>query len=296
MMRFTMFIMLSIFCVTRAEDYVLDDFNSSTELNAVNLYWYYFSDINDDGNSVIHNTTTSSNGSFSEIVRNEHDNPADLCAVLEFTLGDVLLDYVPFNAFVGIGTDIATPGNPVDLSTADSISFMAMGTVNMTVFIELASPEVEDTDHPYLFYMQSVEIGTEWSRYAMSIDEFHLPQWWLDNNHECPITLGEYLKKIIKINWQVVANDDEDCNTINTNNMNGALFLDNVTIHGTDSIAAFKTVRIRRDSQRSPGFTAKQGIASRHDLLGRSVNSSRHAVGCTVGGNKTRWPLRINVR
>jgi len=295
MMRSTMFIMLSLFCVISAEDFVLDNFNSENGLNGVNLHWYYFSDFNDDGNSIIHNALMFSTGRFSEVTKVEHDNAADLCAVIEFTLGDTLPDGRSFNAFVGIGTDIATFGNPVDLSTADSVSFMARGTVNMTVFIELVSPEVEDTDDPYLFYMQSVEIGTEWSRYAMAIDEFHMPQWWW-NGDECPFTLDEYLKKIIKINWQVMADDGDDCNTINTNEMAGTLFLDDVTIHGTDSIAAFKTVQTRRSSHRSPGFTATQGIASRHDLLGRSVNPASHAVGCIIGGNKARRPLRINVR
>lgn len=51
----------SLFCCLslHAQSLLLDDFDSGTGKNRIDLDWFYYSDVNDTGNSVIHQVTQS---------------------------------------------------------------------------------------------------------------------------------------------------------------------------------------------------------------------------------------------
>ena len=124
-------VLMSLTTVVFAKDLVLDDFNNGSEKNSLGFFWYYYSDCNDSGNSVIHNALPKPGGGFTRIICTERENPANLCASLDYTLGDTLplynqicnshsCDYTPF---VGIGTDLCASGFEIDMNSIDSISF-----------------------------------------------------------------------------------------------------------------------------------------------------------------------------
>ncbi|MCX7727515.1 MAG: hypothetical protein N2053_11790 [Chitinispirillaceae bacterium] len=117
------------------EGFLLDDFNDGNDRNKLNLYWFYFSDVNDSGTSQINNAEYLGNGAYSRVKPVLKDTQsADYWAKMEFTMGDLFPcqkrgsfsycgRYEDAPQFVGIGTDISLTKEGIDISEFDSISF-----------------------------------------------------------------------------------------------------------------------------------------------------------------------------
>ncbi|MCX7726363.1 MAG: hypothetical protein N2053_05895 [Chitinispirillaceae bacterium] len=115
------------------EGFLLDDFNDRNDRNKLDLYWFYFSDVNDSGTSQINNAEYLGKGAYSRVKPELKDGEsADYCAKIEFTIGDLFPcqksnkcteRYRGAEQFVGIGTDISLTNEGIDISSFDSVAF-----------------------------------------------------------------------------------------------------------------------------------------------------------------------------
>lgn len=131
---FSLFIMFSII-YAEDEGFLLDDFTDGNDRNKLDLYWFYYSDVNDSGNSQILNAEYLGNGAYSRVEPVLIDSQSmDYCAKLEFQIGDLFPcqkegrgkcgdRYEGAPQFVGIGTDLSLTKDGIDISEFDSISF-----------------------------------------------------------------------------------------------------------------------------------------------------------------------------
>ena len=266
-----------------AGDLLLDDFDSGTGRNCFGLYWFYFSDINDSGTSIIHNAVAYPDGGYSRIVNSKHGSESNLCASIEFTLGDTLPcdtwkadePCVGFDAFVGIGTDLAQEKHVYNLEDADSISFQACCSEEFTVCFEIVSANCFDRN----YYQRRIPISTEWRRYTVYFNDLYQKIWGEE------LDLHESLEQVLKLTWQIRAERKVD------NLRSGIFFIDSVIIHGIEQVMQTfpqKTVR--------PLLTVSQSHTVLYDLFGRvmtGINSGSPAPGAAIRNCGTNRTLHI---
>lgn len=299
-MRYPIFITLFLCLSVHSQTLLLDDFDSGTGKNALGLDWFYFSDVNDTGTSIIHQTTKNTDGSYSRLVTNEHGKPGNLCAVLDFTLGDSLpcstrgrgRNCGEFDAFVGMGTDLTPDGEmSIDLSSVISISFQARCTdPDMILFFEVITPEIANRN----YFANSFQLFPTWKTVVISFDDLHQENW-SDYDH---MDLEMCLKKATKLTWQVRA---ADCK-----NLQSAVFeIDSIVLDGIDHLPekttnVHKPLHLTGKSHRS--FQSEE-MTGYFDLRGRVLqnitNYKSTGIACkrlstrhTTNGN-TPAPVKI---
>jgi len=156
-----------------ADSTVVADFETQTNRNNINGFWYFVDDQGSKGTSKITSgdTTVSpvifSAASFGEGAQ----NPAGFSAKLEYTLGTTrprnnptsLTDTSTYSPFVLIGTNVVPViGTELDLTGATALSFWAKATPPVKVSIAYLTADVKD----YSYARSEIAITTTWKRYT----------------------------------------------------------------------------------------------------------------------------------
>jgi hypothetical protein len=238
-------------------DELIDDFERGITQNYRNLDWYYFSDVKDGGNSVIMNTVQLSNGSYSKFFPGEDKTTNKKCAVVKYLIGHKKPSNGNniYNNFVGIGTDMASPGHIVDLSSASGFSFQARSEMRTQLSFEIVTGNIYD----YNYYCKYFEIEKTWNTFTVLFNDKSLEQ---RNSNDYAIL---DLSKVQKINWifQIGSYDD---NNEYGNSDNGTVYIDDVKLLGN--------IQVNTTLIPQKHFSGKEQNNTKiyiSDLLGRKV-------------------------
>lgn len=262
--------LLTVFSFALADNdtTLLDDFNRCTGVNRLRLNWYYFSDENNEGNSVIHNATRKKNGGYSDIAYDTVGNDTDFCGTIEFTFGtneEVYdMDGNEFEPFVGIGTDLAPRGSSIDIGSLDTITFRARSKREMVVYVEIMSRLTGDDN--YCDFGDAAIVTPEWNTCTLLVDDDHFRQpGWTRSADWLP--LSGALSSAVKLNWILSMSYNERIDSID------CLYIDDVVLHGVDLAPETGSLELEKYMVPSPGLSGEH--RSGFDLLGRSVELSR---------------------
>ncbi len=249
-------------------DILIDDFNDGDNKNNYGGYWYYFSDVKDQGNSKILNATLLSNGSYSEVTV----DIGKACAEVAFVIGDTS----PSNGndfndkyanFVGLGMDIANPGRKVDLSGATGIRLKARSDDSLILCCELVTSNIIDNG----YYCSYFTISNSWRQYTLNfanINQFAQPFFGCDGSWPEYCTFE--LSKVYKINWKVYAGFCKNNKSYgNLQKTSGLFAIDDIYITGIDSIPV--PVSIALPVYLPAAHTSFNSWRKTFDLLGRQI-------------------------
>jgi hypothetical protein len=233
-------------------DELIDDFERGIAQNYRNLYWYYFSDVKDGGNSVIKDVDILPNGSYSEPLLVLDSIKGSLCAVIRYVIGDSIPingDY-EYDPFVGIGTDLAKPGNTVDISSCYGVSFEAKVNAKQSknVVFELVTSNIYD----YCYRQQEFVVSADWQTFFVEFNDstnFRAPGYANGRQMRYPLVLS----KVQKMNWRIMETDS------------GSLYIDNIKLLN-HSVVATKMLNF------TPYKKCDQ-IEMFSDLIGRNISS-----------------------
>ena len=234
-------VLFAVVCaVTVRADVLLDDFEDGNCANALGWPWFYFSDVNDGGNSKILNAEQKSDGSYEKFRPDTTGYRSTFCGKIWFDLGDTAPANDPdgnayFN-FAGIGTDMTAPGCTNDLHEADGMRFLVRGTEGVTICCELITNNIHDNG----YYRRYFELSGAWDSCTAFFDEFRQPY---DNcwPKEAPLDLTE----IRKITWKLFADiegRDVGYDGDGSRSQDSGFFaIDEVYLMGIDSLAGPRT-------------------------------------------------------
>jgi hypothetical protein len=244
-------------------DKLLDDFEAGGSRNAFNGEWFYFSDVKDEGNSTILNSTLLPNGDYSVFRPDTGGYASGSCAKLAFVLGDTspLMENCHSN-FVGIGTDLAIPGRTIDLRRFDGIRFYARGTNGVTICCELITSTVLD----YAYHQSYFVLTDTWQPCTLKFSGFKQRE---AVSKKWPQKVALDLSKMQKITWKIFDDitgyygDDEQCQA------SGTLEMDNICLTGADDYPV-----ANRNSRTAMRFSQAPETGGFHfvNLAGRSVS------------------------
>lgn len=230
-MTILFFRLIALFAISISfADELIDDFENGGTKNKRNHDWYYFSDVKDDGNSIIYNAQELPNGSYSAFTPVIEGFDSGYCAKLSYLLGDTTPDYPTMEGhreknlnFVGIGTDIARPGDIADISSATGISFKAKSNDTLSSFVfEIVTSDIYD----YGYYCLHIDITKEWKTYAINFEDLGLPGTWANE-----VDLN--LSKVTKFNWKMMGWREFTSDSCN-------LYLDDIVLLGMNPPVAIK--------------------------------------------------------
>ena len=279
--HFTLTLVFFVSALSSA-DRALDDFDDGKDINSLGFHWYYYSDVNDSGNSVINGATLKAGGGYTRVLCGNHDSSGEnRCAVLDYRLGDTLVDFDDYcfsepcelNAFVGIGTDLCPAGTTVDIHTVDSISFYAFSPANVQFHVEFVS-EALDSDCDNGFIRGEFEAFDHWTRFVLPLADCDYPEWvW----SPCLMDPDDYFKKTVKINWRVAADYSYHANM---NDSSGVLMIDDVVLHGVDQVPEFnpKVFTTVEKNRLGTGSADRLKTGALYDILGRQCIHPTKAV------------------
>ncbi|MGD2182664.1 CIA30 family protein [Lusitaniella coriacea] len=97
------------------------------------------------------------------------------------------------NSFIGMGTDLNNPNNPVDIRGYNGIEFWAKGD-GKTYRFKLRSPATADYDD----YGYNIAPTPQWKRYEISFEQLEQEGWGQPAEREAA------LSEIISITWQTL--------------------------------------------------------------------------------------------
>jgi hypothetical protein len=206
-------------------DELIDDFERGITQNYRNLDWYYFSDVKDGGNSVIMNTEQLSNGSYSKFFPGEDKTTNKKCAVVKYLIGykQPINGSDIYSNFVGIGTDLASPGHIVDISSASGFSFQARSEMRTQLSFEIVTGNI----YNYNYYCKYFEVEKTWKTFTVLFTDKSLePRNFNWNDH---VILD--LSKVQKINWIFQIGSCSDSNGYKGSD-SGTVYIDNVKLLG----------------------------------------------------------------
>lgn len=194
---YTCTLSLLLSCFTFAQETLLSDLETEGKQNNLGYDWYYFSDVNDSGNSVIRNVQYLGDGVYEDFAPSDQGYQSEQCARIDFILGDQVPHRygVEFfdGAFVGMGMDIAEPGMTVDISGVEEITFYARATKEYECFMEIATGDIDNFKYLRKYFW----VSDQWQKISVRLDDLDYfgGDDWLDKNASLSVAQ--------KINWQV---------------------------------------------------------------------------------------------
>lgn len=289
-------------------DELLDDFEQGKTQNNWGGSWFYFSDVKDSGNSEILNATLLNNGSYSSLIPDTGGYNSSNCAKMEFILGEKapqIDNYIPTTNFVGIGTDLKPKSGIADIHTAKGIKFKARASQDMVIFMELVTSTIYDYDYYRTYFI----VTPSWSEFSVDFNDTNVffPHRFCSSNYgndeEFRKNHPLNLNKVIKVNWQVLGDNDANyclgthpqslSESWDSNPKSNCLYLDDIFIIGISPTSITIPDYSISHSKNVPQFITSSG-----DLLGRRVdliNFSKKSAGIYfLNTEKTLSRLFIN--
>ncbi len=226
------FLVAAVWLSSAPADILIDDFETGTERNNLGWDWYYFSDVPDSGNSVIHDAVHYGDGRYSKVVCDSPGYSSGHCAKIHFTLGTNRIRKFGNTriAFVGMGTDLVKPGDTIDLQSMDSLEFRARGTRDLIIFIEIVSKDIGSWAY---WRSPSIMLTDQWARYSIPWTDFVQPGW--ASGSDVVPSVKSSLSVAQKFNWQAVRDDNYSTDS--------AFFdIDDIVIKGVDGFQFLKLI------------------------------------------------------
>jgi hypothetical protein len=156
----------------RAEDALMDDFESGMAQNQFFSYWYFYNDAANQGTSKV-NSAAAGPGTdliFDPSVSLAPDEGGGSAALIDYEMGPSPLSCgasCTFGQFVGFGADFASGKRALDLTGATKITYKAKASAPMTVVVQLAITSVtsKTDDQQYALHEVTHNIGTAWKTF-----------------------------------------------------------------------------------------------------------------------------------
>ncbi len=209
-------IIASSYCVA---DTVIDDFDDGNSKSKIQKYWYFYTDVDNNGQSTIYGTQSKP-----EFVGEYDGKDGTYGAVMEFTLGDTAGMTDGCKPYVAMGLNFAEGTSasgryPYDLTGADSISFYVKGDKAFTARLYMELTNVTNWDD--FFY--SINVTTSWQRVSIAMKKDNKKGFkqngWEDEYADFDLT------KVAKMNFRVRWDENPDLKS-------GELYIDSVVMHG----------------------------------------------------------------
>ncbi|MBD3345721.1 MAG: T9SS type A sorting domain-containing protein [Chitinivibrionales bacterium] len=222
---------------------VIDDLEGGTNQNKFLQYWYYYDDCEDGGDSKITNAanfdpTICGAGKYEFAPTETEGYNGTNGAKIEYEMGTTEPTCGPactYGNMVGMGTMLAAEGDVLDITGAETITFMAKASAPMTVIVEVASASVLD----FAYHYSEFDIGTTWEEYTIDLTDqgitFRQYDWTQDPVDFDPATVE-------KIQWKISMD-------YQTNPTTGSLIVDDVIVDGYE----FKSPLVCWDCLESAG-------------------------------------------
>ena len=162
---------------------LLDDLEDGDQFNEFGGYWFTYDDRNDDGTSRV------APPGFTQFRPSRCGPPqSDHCARIT---GVVTTDFQ--RGYLGMGTDLDRPNDPVDLRRFDGIEFWARGD-GRQYRLKLRSIATRDyDDYGYTFAATDV-----WSQHIVGFDALAQEGWGE------PVDRDDALAAVISVTWQTI--------------------------------------------------------------------------------------------
>ena len=198
---------------------VFDDLEAGTNQNKFLGYWYFYTDIDDGGNSVVNNATVSGAELLFDGSYGEGREGSAHSAILDYTFGTTEPSCggtCTFGNFAGIGSEFIPAGSVLDMTTATTLQFWMKGSAaDMTVRVEVATKDIID----FGYYRIEAAVGTGWQQYTIDFADFisFTQPSWAD-----PVPFNKAM--IEKIQFAVSAED--------ANPAAGKVWIDDITVNG----------------------------------------------------------------
>ncbi|MEQ8957314.1 MAG: CIA30 family protein [Coleofasciculus sp. C2-GNP5-27] len=159
---------------------LIDDLEDGNRFNQFRGTWFTYDDRYDGGDSQVNPEGYSP-------FRPKQCGPAnsDKCAHIT---GQVTTTYP--DGYIGMGTDLNNPNDPIDIRDYDAIAFWAKGD-GKTYRLKLRSPATSDYDD----YGYNLTPTPEWKRYVITLDSLK------QEGTGKPVSADEALSQVISITW-----------------------------------------------------------------------------------------------
>ncbi len=197
---------------------VLDDFEGGTNQNKFLGYWYFYTDSDDGGNSVINNAVENGTELVFEGSYPGGYNGSNYAGVIDYEFGTIEPSCggtCTYGNMVGAGSNFAAEGETLDLSTATKITVWMKASAPMQVRVEVPTTDILD----FAYYRMTADVSTEWTQITVDFTDFITfaqPSWGDEVDFNPAVAE--------KIQFQISAEDE--------NPDAGVLYIDDIEIHG----------------------------------------------------------------
>lgn len=294
---------LAMAAAAQEKSYLLSDFESGAGQNSLSGFWFYFTDIGNEGNSRI-TTADTVTGYWDSTSVGEGFGGSTFSGRMGFQFGDkrpTCGATCTFDPEVTLATDLRSGDSVQNLTGATHVNFAAKAKTPVKVTFLVLTAGIKDFSH----YRQVIDIGTEWKEYSVvlkSSPTFAQPSWGV----RVPFDPSQ----VTHFHWQVSQG-------LNTGMTGDSLLIDDVKILGWEPIIVTKvapSVAASRVSGRpSLGFGEnlhlsladvpgnRGGTVRIRDLAGRSLLQAAYQPGQkdldlhVVQSDRTAFPYVIQI-
>lgn len=206
----------STYCLANT---VIDDFDDGNSKSKIQKYWYFYTDVDNDGTSTIYGV--AKNPEFA----GEYDGKdGTYGAAMEFNLGDTSGMSSGCKPYVAMGLNFAegtsTNGRyPYDLTGADSISFYVKGDKAFTARLYMELTTVKNWDD----YFYAIDVTTSWQHVTIAMKK-DSKKGFKQNGWDDEYVAFD-LTQIAKMNFRVRWDENPDLE-------DGTLYIDSIVMHG----------------------------------------------------------------
>lgn len=171
---------LAMAATAQEKSYLLSDFESGAGQNALSGFWFYFTDIGNEGNSKI-TTADSISGYWDATSVGEGFGGSTYSGRMGFQFGDKRPTCgltCTFDPEVTLATDLRSGDSVQNLTGATHVNFAAKAQTPVKVTFLVLTAGIKDFSH----YRQVIDIGTEWKEYSVVLKAsptFSQPSWGL---------------------------------------------------------------------------------------------------------------------
>ncbi|MFW5775467.1 MAG: hypothetical protein ACOCW2_04175 [Chitinivibrionales bacterium] len=188
-------------------DVLMDDFEDGLGNNPY-LYWYAYTDADEEGNSEIVSHYNSATNALDELSSPGADS--DSCALLHYRLGRLLANG---NSYAALGGSLKDTS---DLTGATAVRFDIKADTDMTVYFKVSTANI--TNHDY--YAAPTSVTETFTTVELPLNTETFSQLWSDG--------GEFDLSVVRtFEWLVDAKYNEGFER-----SEGRLYVDNFTIVG----------------------------------------------------------------
>ncbi len=220
-------IIASSYCVANT---VIDDFDDGNNKSKIQKYWYFYTDVDNNGQSTIFGEQNKP-----EFFGEYDGKDGTYGAAMEFTLGDTAGMTDGCKPYIAMGLNFAEGTSAsaryaYDLTGADSITFWVKGDKAFTARLYMELTTVKNWDD--FFY--SIDVTTSWQYVSIPMKK-DSKKGFKQNGWDEDAVVAFDLTKIAKMNFRVRWDENPDLT-------DGTLYIDSIVMVGNAKFPKMGTI------------------------------------------------------